>query len=60
MQAFSVPLHGEAKPQAGTRIYRQTASVELTARMLGHQQLETSRIYAKLSDTQLERALDEW
>ena len=29
---------------AGTRIYRQTESVEITARMLGHQQLETSRI----------------
>jgi integrase/recombinase XerC len=45
---------------AGTRIYRETESETITAHFLGHQQLETSRIYAKFSDKRLIKVVGTW
>jgi len=43
---------------AGTRLYKQTGSLDIAARFLGHRQLETTRIYSKWSDEGLRKALD--
>ncbi|MFT2720330.1 site-specific integrase [Deinococcus sp. A31D244] len=45
---------------AGTRLVRQTGSLEHAARHLGHASLETTRVYAKWSDTALPDALASW
>jgi integrase len=45
---------------AGTRLVRQTGSLEHAARHLGHASLDTTRVYAKWSDTALPDALAHW
>lgn len=45
---------------AGTRLVRQTGSLEHAARHLGHATLETTRVYAKWSDQALPTALADW
>ncbi len=45
---------------AGTRMMRQTGSLEITARLLGHSQIETTRIYAKFADESLDEAVSSW
>ena len=45
---------------AGTRLVRQTGSLEHAARHLGHASLDTTRVYAKWSDTALPDALANW
>lgn len=45
---------------AGTRLVRQTGSLEHAARHLGHASLDTTRVYAKWSDTALPDALAGW
>lgn len=45
---------------AGTRIMRETGSLETTARLLGHSQIETARIYAKFADESLDEAVSSW
>jgi integrase len=45
---------------AGTRLVRQTGSLEHAARHLGHSSIETTRIYAKWSDRALTAALADW
>lgn len=45
---------------AGTRLVRQTGSLEHAARHLGHSSIETTRVYAKWSDRALSDALAGW
>ncbi|MDP9765543.1 integrase/recombinase XerC [Deinococcus enclensis] len=45
---------------AGTRLVRQTVSLEHAARHLGHATLGTTRVYAKWSDQALPTALADW
>ena len=45
---------------AGTRMYRETGSLETVARFLGHSSLETARVYAKWSDEGLRSRLKGW
>lgn len=45
---------------AGTRIMKETGSIQDTARMLGHANLETARIYAKWSDESVRKAVGHW
>lgn len=45
---------------AGTRLTRQTGNLEYAARHLGHASIETTRVYAKWADSQLDEALSEW
>ncbi len=45
---------------ASMRMMRQTGSLEITARLLGHVQIETTRIYAKFADNTLDDALRDW
>ncbi|WP_026299011.1 tyrosine-type recombinase/integrase [Deinococcus aquatilis] len=45
---------------AGTRLVRQTGSLEYAARHLGHSSIETTRVYAKWSDQALDDALAGW
>jgi integrase/recombinase XerC len=45
---------------AGTRLHGETGSLEHTARHLGHSNLETTRVYAKWSDTVLRDTLAKW
>lgn len=45
---------------AGTRIVRETGSLEHAARHLGHATLETTRVYAKWSDRTLVDTLAGW
>lgn len=45
---------------AGTRLVRQTGSLEHAARHLGHASLETTRVYAKWNDRALPDALADW
>jgi integrase/recombinase XerC len=46
--------------QAGTRLFRETHSLENVARHLGHSGLETARIYAKWSDETLKATIKAW
>jgi len=45
---------------AGTEIVRATGDLEIAARLLGHQQLETTRIYVQWSDDRLKDTLKGW
>ncbi len=45
---------------AGTRLVKETGSLELAAGMLGHSSLDTTRVYAKWSDERLKTALGTW
>lgn len=45
---------------AGTRLAKQTGDLQMTARLLGHAQLETTRIYSKWSDDNLRHAVEAW
>jgi site-specific recombinase XerD len=45
---------------AGTRIVKQTGSLEYAAPHLGHSSIETTRVYAKCSDRALDKALASW
>jgi len=45
---------------AGTRMYRETGSLETVARFLGHSSLETARVYAKWSDEGMRSRLRGW
>lgn len=44
----------------GTRLVRETGSLEMAARHLGHSSIETTRVYAKWSDEGLRRAVNGW
>lgn len=44
---------------AGTWVYAQTDSLDATARLLRHQQIETTRRYAKYADDTLKRTLSQ-
>jgi len=45
---------------AGTRVYQETSDLEAAARHLGHQSIETTRVYAKWSDTTLKNTVSNW
>jgi len=45
---------------AGTRMMRQTGSLEITAHLLGHSDISTTRIYAKFADDTLDEAVSAW
>lgn len=45
---------------AGTRLVGMTGNLEHAARHLGHASIETTRVYAKWSDTALRDALSDW
>jgi integrase/recombinase XerC len=45
---------------AGTRLHNDTGSLEHVARHLGHSSLETTRVYAKWSDSVLKDTLANW
>lgn len=45
---------------AGTRLFAETGDLETTARHLGHQRLETTRVYAKWSDRKLRETIGRW
>ena len=45
---------------AGTRMMRQTGSLEITAHLLGHSDISTTRIYAKFADSTLDEAVSGW
>jgi len=61
-QRAEVPALGvhALRHTAGTRMMRQTGSLEITARLLGHSQIETTRIYAKFADDTLDEAVSGW
>lgn len=44
----------------GTRLYRETGRLELVQRQLGHADISTTQVYAKLADRQLRAAVSEW
>lgn len=44
----------------GTRMMDQTNDLVLTARLLGHRQIASTRIYAKWNNTNLRAILNEW
>lgn len=45
---------------AGTRVVHETGSLEEAARHLGHASIETTRVYAKWSNTRLQATVGEW
>ncbi len=45
---------------AGTRVVAETGSLEEAARHLGHASIETTRVYAKWSNTRLKATVGEW
>lgn len=45
---------------AGTRVVRETGSLEEAAHHLGHASIETTRVYAKWSNTRLKATVGEW
>lgn len=45
---------------AGTRLMRETKSLEDVSRVLGHSHLDMARIYAKWSDTSARKAMANW
>ena len=45
---------------AGTRVVQETQSLEEAARHLGHASIETTRVYAKWSNTRLKATVGEW
>ncbi len=45
---------------AGTRLVRDTGSLEEAARHLGHASIETTRVYAKWNNERLKTVLGEW
>ncbi len=45
---------------AGTRVMQETQSLEEAARHLGHASIETTRVYAKWSNTRLRATIGEW
>ncbi|MEM6427659.1 MAG: site-specific integrase [Deinococcota bacterium] len=45
---------------AGTRLYAETNGLEHVARHLGHSSIETTRVYAKWSDSTLKDTLANW
>jgi len=45
---------------AGTRVVRETGSLEEAAHHLGHTSIETTRVYAKWSNTRLQATVGEW
>ena len=45
---------------AGTRVVHETGSLEEAARHLGHASIETTRVYAKWSNTKLKATVGEW
>jgi len=45
---------------AGTRVVQETGSLEEAARHLGHASIETTRVYAKWSNTRLQATVGEW
>ncbi len=45
---------------AGTRVVQETQSLEEAARHLGHASIETTRVYAKWSNTRLRATVGEW
>jgi integrase len=61
-QRAAIPALGvhALRHTAGTRMMRQTGSLEITARLLGHAQIETTRIYAKFADDTLDDAVRDW
>lgn len=44
----------------GTRLYRESGRLELVQRQLGHADISTTQVYAKLADRQLRSAVAEW
>ena len=45
---------------AGTRLHRETGSLETVARHLGHQSVDTAAVYAKWSDERLRATMETW
>ncbi len=45
---------------AGTRLHRETGSLETVARHLGHQSVDTAAVYAKWSDESLRATVGTW
>jgi len=45
---------------AGTRVVRETGSLEEAAHHLGHASIETTRVYAKWSNKRLQATVGEW
>jgi len=45
---------------AGTRVVHETGSLEEAARHLGHASIETTRVYAKWSNTRLQATVGQW
>ncbi len=45
---------------AGTRLVKETGSLEEAARHLGHASIETTRVYAKWSNTRLRETMNAW
>ena len=58
---FPARYHGAhmLRHTAGTRIYRGTRDLHVTARILGHQNLNTSAIYAKMDLEGLRQTIDQ-
>jgi len=57
-----VPRRGvhSLRHSAGTRVVRETGSLEEAAHHLGHASIETTRVYAKWSNTRLKATVGEW
>lgn len=57
-----VPYKGihSLRHTAGTRLFRETESMEDTARHLGHASTDTTRVYAKWSNTRLHATVGQW
>jgi len=57
-----VPYKGihSLRHTAGTRLFRETESMEDTARHLGHASTDTTRVYAKWSNTRLQATVGQW
>jgi integrase/recombinase XerC len=44
----------------GTRLYQQTGKLEVVQRRLGHSNISTSQIYAKMGDKRVRDAVSDW
>jgi integrase/recombinase XerC len=52
-------MHG-LRHSAGTRIYKQTGDLGKAANHLGHAKLDTTRIYAKMAQEEIESEISDW
>ncbi len=58
----TVPRRGlhALRHSAGTRLIKECGDLEMVARHLGHQSIETARVYAKWSDERLKTTMGGW